>query len=425
MPTATHVRSAAPAQRSVLAIRVLAIRVLSIAALALIALYAYGLLALYGQQNGWLIDESGQPRSNEYVGVRAAGQLALDNRAAAAYDWAAHEKQAAVVIGRPVNVYMPYPYPPTYLFFAAGLAALPFLWSALLLIVATLALYAWSVAQISGARIAALWAIASPPTVFNVFVAHTGFWSAALTGLALDALPKRPVLAGVLFGLLTLKPQLGLLLPVALVAGGYWRTIGAATATVAMMVLISLMLFGAEPWGAFVQQMGVTSEAVRFGHPRTGDVNMTLLVSAYGCLRSLGVPDGPAIILQMLTGCVMAAGVAVLWRGQTPFALKAAGLVSASLLVTPYLFIYDLTHLSIALAFLVQHTGLGGLSRGEVIALGGAIAMILLTAFVPLPFGFVANAFVAVVIVARVWPTLLTAGQPSPMTTGATLNMVR
>jgi arabinofuranan 3-O-arabinosyltransferase len=395
------------------------VRMLSFVAVALIALYAGGLLALYGQPNGWLIDETGQPRSNEYVGVRAAGQLALEGRAAAAYDWAAHEAQMTTVTGRPFKAYFPYPYPPTFFLFASGLAALPFLWSALLSLAATMALYGWSAARIAGARITALWAIASPATAFNAFVAHTGFWSAAATGFALEALPKRPVLAGALFGVLTMKPQLGLLVPIALVAGGYWRATVAAAFTAIALLSMSIALFGFEPWFAFVQQMGVTSEAVRFGHPRTGDVNMTLLVSSYGCLRSLGVPDGAAIAVQMLLGLAMACSVAVLWSADVPYALKAAGLVSASLLATPYLFVYDLTHLSIAIAFLVRHTGLVGLSRGEVIALSGAIVMVLLMAFVPLPLGFMANAFVGIVVAARAWPALGDALRPDRMTARA------
>ena len=131
------------------------------------------------------------------------------------------------------------------------------------------------------------------------------------------------------------------------------------------------------------------------------------------------------LIQARIAQTAMACSVAVLWRADVPYALKAAGLVSASLLATPYLFVYDLTHLSIAIAFLVRHTGLAGFSRGETIALCGAIAMVLLMVFVPLPLGFMANAFVGLVIAARVWPVLQDAPQPNGTIAGASLSARR
>ncbi len=378
-------------------------RVLSMAALALLALYVFSLPALYGTSAGWLIDNTGQPRSNEYVGVRAAGELTWQGKPAAAYDWGAHEAQSAVIVHRTGAAYFPWPYPPTYLMVAAMLASVPLVPSALLWIAITLGLYAWSVGHIARVRAATLWAAASPATAFNAFVAHTGFWTAAVIGLALNILPKRPILAGVLFAVLTQKPQLGILVPIALVAGGYLRTCLAASATAGLLGAASLVLFGIEPWRAFLRQMPMISDSVRFGHPRLGDVNFDLLVSAYGFLRACGVADGIAISVQSAAGLLMVVAVALLWRSNAPYALKAAGLVSASLLATPYLFIYDLTHLSIAIAFLVQHTGLAGLSRNETVILACSVAMILLAAFVPLPVGFLANLYVGLVIAGRAW----------------------
>jgi len=42
-------------------------------------------------------------------------------------------------------------------------------------------------------------------------------------------LERRPVAAGLLFGLLCYKPHFGLLVPVALASGGYWRSFAAAS----------------------------------------------------------------------------------------------------------------------------------------------------------------------------------------------------
>ena len=377
------------------------VRLVTLVAAGVIALYICALATLFHNDPGWLIDKSGHPRTNEYVGVRAAGVVALRGKAADAYDWTLHRAAEAEIIGGSVKNYFAWPYPPLYLPVAMALASLPFLPSALLWIAVTLAVYAWSVIRITGVRAAGLWAVASPPCLINAYVAHTGFWTAGAMGLALEALETRPVVAGVLFGAMTMKPQLGLLIPVALMAGGYWRVMGSAVAATLCAALVSIAAFGFDPWLQMMPQMARISDEVR-----NGNVNMDLLVSLYGCLRSLGASHASALAAQSVLSVVLVVGVFKLWRSDAPLALKAAGLASASLLVSPYMFVYDLTHLSIAIAFLIRHCGLAGLTRVEAVTIVASMVMMLALAILPLPLGFLANAHVGAIIVARVWPYL-------------------
>lgn len=373
-------------------------------ALGLVLFYAWGLSSLYGRTNGWLVDATGLARTNEFMGIRAAGDLALQGRAADAYDWSRHEAAMAVLAGRPGMAYFPYPYPPIFFLFMAGLATLPYLASALIWLLGTGALYALTVARIARARLAALWSLATPAAAINTFVSHTGFATAAAMGGALAAIPTRPVLAGGLIALLAVKPQLGLLIPVALVAGGYWRVIGATALWLALLIAASVACFGVEPWLAFPAQMADVQASTRFGHPRVGETNFSILVSVYGAMRTLGVSDPVAMIAQALAGLGVAAGVFVLWRSAAPYALKAAGLASASLLATPYLFIYDLLHLSVAVAFLVRHLGVAGLQRSDVSVIAAAGFFIFLPMLMPLPMGFAANLLVAALVFGHAWP---------------------
>ena len=381
------------------------VRIVTIIACGLIAFYIGALAALFHNDPGWLIDKSGQPRTNEYVGVRAAGMLALEGKAADAYDWSLHRVAEAEITGAPVKNYFAWPYPPSYLPVAVALASLPLLPSALLWIAATLALYAWSIVRISGVRGAGVWALASPASFINAYVAHTGFWTAGVMGLALEALETRPILAGVLFGALTMKPQLGLLIPVALIAGGYWRVMGSAVAAALSAALISIAAFGVDPWLQLIPQMARISD-----HVRDGNVIMELLVTLYGFLRALGVPHVPALIAQCTLSLVLAAGVFKLWRSDAPLPLKAAALASASMLVSPYMFVYDLTHLSIAIAFLIRYCGLGGLTKIEVATMAASMAMILGLAIVQMPLGFLANVHIGAIMLGRVRPYLRPAG---------------
>src|SRR5260370_1798667 len=57
------------------------------------------------------------------------------------------------------------------------------------------------------------------PAVFvNLGHGQNGFLTAGLFGAALLALPTRPVISGVLFGLLAYQPQFSLIVPLALLA---------------------------------------------------------------------------------------------------------------------------------------------------------------------------------------------------------------
>src|SRR5690606_26627131 len=124
----------------------------------------------------------------------------------------------------------------------------------------TLVLYILVVRSIiarSGAALAAdrLWwllALGFPAVFVNLGHRQNGFLSTALLALALLTLDRRPLLAGVFFGLLAYKPQLGPMIPLVLLATGRWRTIGAAVATVAALAGAVTVFLGVEVWQAFL-----------------------------------------------------------------------------------------------------------------------------------------------------------------------------
>jgi Glycosyltransferase family 87 len=96
----------------------------------------------------------------------------------------------------------------------------------------------------------------------NVGHGQNGFLTAALLGGALHWLDRRPWLAGVLIGCLAYKPQFGVLIPIALLAGGRWGTIGAAMVTVAALVAVSFVTLGGSVWHAFADSMNFTQTVV-------------------------------------------------------------------------------------------------------------------------------------------------------------------
>jgi hypothetical protein len=180
--------------------------------------------------------------------------------------------------------------------------------------------------------------------------------TAALLGGALLSLDKRPWLAGVLIGLLAYKPQFGVLIPLALVAGGYWRTIGAAAATVIALVALATAALGVEIWQAFLASTHFTQSVVL----EQGNTGWEKIQSIFSAARSWGADLPTAYTLQFLLALALATSLIWLWRSEAASELKAAALATACLLATPYVLDYDLVVLAVAIAFVARH----GLARG-------------------------------------------------------------
>src|SRR6202007_3224914 len=94
--------------------------------------------------------------------------------------------------------------------------------------------------------------LAFPAVWWNFGLGQNAFLTAALFGAATLLVDRRPILAGLLFGALCYKPHFGLLVPLALAAGGRWRCFAAAAASAGGLVLASLMVFGSSTWEAFL-----------------------------------------------------------------------------------------------------------------------------------------------------------------------------
>jgi arabinofuranan 3-O-arabinosyltransferase len=360
--------------------------------------FAYVLfLAGSAVQRYWLIDSAGQPIANDFVNVWAAGKLVLEGRPAAAYDWTIHRETEVAALGHDFEGYYGWPYPPTHLFVAAALATLPYLTALLFWSAVTLPLYAATVRSIVGERLAIISACAFPGVIWNISANQNGFLTAALIGAFLLKMERRPVVAGIFLGLLTYKPQFGILFPVVLAIDGRWRVIAAAAATAVVLAAASLWAFGWESWHAFFAWMPVTSAAV-FTDGRAG---LNKLQSLFGVVRWLGGGTTAAWIAQGGLFAFAAVAVLALWRRRVSYEIKAAGLTIAVMMATPYIYIYDFPALAIPLAFLLRLGLRQGFLPYELSAMATASGLVLVFPFLAMPTGFVAMIIVAVMIARR------------------------
>jgi alpha-1,2-mannosyltransferase len=345
-----------------------------------------------------LSDSRGRPIGTDFSNVYAAGTYVLEGRPEAPFDGRSQHAREKEIFGAATPFYG-WHYPSFFLFIAALLALLPYLPALALWQGTTLALYLWSIGHIVGrhlplkgggrsrsdregvesqngsppgaqsaptsplqgevkniAHLPLFLALAFPAVFINLGHGHNGFLTAALMGLALLLIDRRPFVSGILFGLLAYKPQFGLLIPLVLMVSGRWRVFAAAATTVVLLALAATLAFGPTVWTAFLEGSRYTREIVL----EAGQTGWHKIQSVFAWARMWGAPVGVAYTVQITVTLALAAAVSWLWRSTAPMPFKAAGLIIAALLSTPYSLDYDLMVLAPAIAFWTGE----GIARG-------------------------------------------------------------
>lgn len=224
----------------------------------------------------------------------------------------------------------PYVYPPTALFVFAPFT-LPGYWTGYALWVAlTGALFLWA-----AARIGAPWPLVllTPPVLLT---AQCGQVTLLIGGLVLMALSLRgrPILAGVLFGLAaSVKPQFMILVPLALLAEGRWRTILAAGATGLALCLAAVAAWGVQTWADWLAALPRFNALIFHDRGLTEDA-----VTPFAALVASGHSGAWAFLLSPLAAALVWFG----FRRSDDLAVRSLVLFGATLVVTPYAMNYEL-----------------------------------------------------------------------------------
>ncbi|MBU6299563.1 MAG: DUF2029 domain-containing protein, partial [Alphaproteobacteria bacterium] len=198
-------------------------------AAAFVVGFAAAILYMAATAHG-LNDYKGRPLGTDFSDVYTAGLMADEGAAAAAYDPARHYAREQAVFGHATPFYG-WHYPPFFLAIAAALSQLSYLPALILWQAATLALYLAAVSLLLPRPRDPLWlllALAFPAVFVNLGHGQNGFLTTALFAGALGLLDRRPVIAGILFGLVAYKPQFGVIIPLVLAVSGRWRCFAAA-----------------------------------------------------------------------------------------------------------------------------------------------------------------------------------------------------
>ena len=269
-----------------------------------------------------------RPLNLDFVSFWSAGRLVLEGSPNSAYDIAAHHRAEMRIV--PEIGTLPFPYPPPFLALVTPFALLPFAAAFVLWVLLTGGFYAAS------ARRLAVWpyVLANPAILVDAMIGQTGLLAGGLIIAGAVALAEAPFTGGAMLGLMIFKPQLALMLPVALLAARQWRAIAGAALSAIALLFLGLLLFGPGAYIGFCQMLPRYA-----GYVQQARWNWIELASPFALARFFGVGPGISLAIQLVAAFL---GVALTWIAWSRnWEAKIAILACATLLGSPYLFTYD------------------------------------------------------------------------------------
>ncbi len=249
---------------------------------------------------------------------------------------------AQVHLGMPSARQWPFPYPPFVLAVLRPLSMLPLPIALIAWEATTIGLYL--IATCGGNRHTLAWIflLVAPTTTIGMLSGQSGFLAASLMIGGLRLLSRWPTSAGVLFGLLSYKLQLGFLLPVMLLSAREWRALASAGAIVVALVVSSSLAFGPAIWSTFLHSLPAY-ERWFDSISRASRACPTVMAA----LQSLGAPS---VVARLAQGAAFVGSVILVWE-VFRYGVQTSLLPIIPVLTvfgTPHAFDYDLPMLASA-----------------------------------------------------------------------------
>jgi hypothetical protein len=320
-----------------------------------------------------LNDYAGRPLGTDFSNVYAAGVAALQGDATIPFDISRQVEMERQLFGPATTAYG-WHYPPFFLFVAMALAKFPYLvalvlWQAGGLLIwlgaMKLLLSKSSATQCVQGREWLVAALGFTAVFTNLTHGQNGFLTTALVAAGLAVLDERPVLAGILFGLLCYKPQFAVVIPLVLAATARWRSLGAMAVTGLFLAIAATAAFGWSIWPAFADSM----HFIRSVALEQGNIGFYKIQSLFAFVRSVGGSVTLAYAAQILLALLLVGALIRIWRGPAAPQDKKSALCLAALLITPYCLDYDMVLLAPVIALSVTRGKAKGFAPYEILSL--------------------------------------------------------
>jgi hypothetical protein len=306
---------------------------------------------IYGKLDFLSTDIGNSPASDFIVFYSSARYLCSGGELSALYD-PSTLKAFQAALGAKQTGFHTFNYPPPYASLTAPLCVMPYATALIVWQWTTLAAFAYSLHRAGLTPFEILAVCAAPASNDNMAAGQNGFLTSALLIAGMISLARRPVTAGSLFGLLTMKPHLGLLVPFACLAERRWRTISAAVLVAATLVGASILITGIEAWSAYFQFLSWFEAVAQIQH---GAPFLALATTPYMALQIADFEMPLELSIQIAITLCISGMVYIAYRRDGDPDLKLAFLLVGTSLATPYGFFYDLPFVAVAVVLVVRH----------------------------------------------------------------------
>jgi hypothetical protein len=325
-----------------------------LAALGTLVMAARYLAGLHWSETGLILDRHGAPLGQDFVNTWFYGRAFFEADPGRFYDRLTFAHHVDQVLPKAAIASRIWSYPPPLILLAAPVGGLSYL--AAFVVWSLAGLIALSCAVLRrGSPLLLVAVLAAPITYAGLVTGQLALFAAACAVSAFTLLDRRPLLAGMLLACFIIKPQLALLVPILLLAGGRWRVIVGGVIGGALIVGASLAWSGVDTWRSFLAQ-GIPSQLADIAQTRFALA--TISASFTSSARQFDLSPSATLALQSAAGLVGGLITAFVgWRGRTKrLSPEFQGLVAltCSVLATPYMMIPDLCAVT-ALALIVSY----------------------------------------------------------------------
>jgi hypothetical protein len=315
---------------------------------------------------GWTHEGKSTPIGEDFSIFWTASALSLAGETNAVYNLPEFQAAQLKLIGKTTPPGCGWYYPPIFLLLVLPLALLPYLLSLGFWLGVTLFGYLLVMRCVAPSHLTIWLTLAFPATFWNFYYGQNGFLSVALLGGGLLLLLNRsPILAGLVLGLLCYKPQLAILIPVALIAGKCWKALIATITSALLLSLISILVFGHEVWSAFLSNIALHKHIFESANL----IKFEFVPTIFSAAMLAGLKPVSAYLLQGIITIAVTAVVFWVWLKKGASEITASILVLGILLVPHFYCWYDLTILALPLGWLGWEGYENGWLPGEIIVL--------------------------------------------------------
>jgi hypothetical protein len=297
-----------------------------------------------------LLDRAGNLKGTDFLHFYTLGSLALAHRGADLYNMRLQSDLAAQRIPAAAGIrYIPL-YPPQVSIFFALFARLSYPCALLLWLTLSALTY--------GVCCYAVWRACSnlssyKLTVLILALAFPGFWhliaGGQVSGLALACFTlaffavraRHEFLAGLAFGCLIFKPQLGLAAAIIFLVTLRWRVIGGAILSAAAQLAAAWLYYGVEPLREWIHMLLRAPRLPSLLEPR---IYQTHSLRTFWTML---IPwPGASLTLYLVTVLFVCGLTIACWRSRLSLSLRYSALLLATVLLSPHLTVYDLVILA-------------------------------------------------------------------------------